>query len=157
MSGTPLRSPVVLLALVACACSATTRGIGTAPISARQPPVTTDVVYGYKDGLALTLDVHRPAHPNGAALISVVSGGLQSSVGLAQIFTQAYPPLNEKGFTVFAVRHSSSPRYPMSAIVADMRCAIRFIRQQVGTYEGLPNSASNDCARRPCDAVRVRQ
>ena len=23
--------------------------------------------------------------------------------------------------------------------------------------EGLPNSASNDCARRPCDAVRGRQ
>jgi hypothetical protein len=63
MSGTPLRSPVVLLALVACACSATTRGIGTVPIPARQPPVTTDVVYGYKDGLTLTLDVHRPAHP----------------------------------------------------------------------------------------------
>ena len=46
--------------------------------------MTTDVAYGHKDGLALTLDVHRPAHPNGAALISVVSGGLQSSVGLAK-------------------------------------------------------------------------
>jgi fermentation-respiration switch protein FrsA (DUF1100 family) len=88
MSGTPLRSPVVLLALVACACSATTRGIGTVPAPARQPSVTTDVVYGHKDGLALTLDVHRPAHPNGAGLISIVSGGWQSSVELAQIFTQ---------------------------------------------------------------------
>ena len=97
MSGTRLRSPVVLLALVAWVCSATARGIATVPAPARQPSVTKDVVYGHKDGLALTLDVHRPAHPNGAALISVVSGGLQSSVGLAQIFTQAYPPLNEKG------------------------------------------------------------
>ena len=75
MSGTRLRSSVALLALVACACSATTRGIGTVPAPARQPSVTTDVVYGHKDGLALTLDVHRPAHPNGAGLISIVSGG----------------------------------------------------------------------------------
>ena len=85
MSGTPLRSPVVLLALVACACSATTRGIGNAPAPARQPPVTTDVVYGHKeDGLALMLDVHRPARPNGAGLIAIVSGGWQSSVALSR-------------------------------------------------------------------------
>ena len=64
--------------------------------------MTTDVVYGHKDGLALTLDVHRSARPNGAGVISIVSGGWQSSVELAQIFTQAYPPLIEKGFKVFA-------------------------------------------------------
>ena len=68
MSGTRLRSPVVLLTLVACACSATARGIATVPAPARQPSVTTDVVYGHKDGLALTLDVHRPAPPPGEAV-----------------------------------------------------------------------------------------
>jgi acetyl esterase/lipase len=35
--------------------------------------VTTDVVYGHKDGLALTFDVYRPAQPNGAGVISIVS------------------------------------------------------------------------------------
>jgi hypothetical protein len=107
MSGTRLRSPVVLVTLVACACSASPAQVDDAQAPARQPSVTTDVVYGHKDGLALTLDVHRPAHPNGAGLISIVSGGWQSSVELARIFTQAYPPLNEKGFTIFAVRHGS--------------------------------------------------
>jgi hypothetical protein len=130
MSGTRLRSPVVLLALVACACSAMARGIGSVPAPARQPSVTTDVVYGHKDGLALTLDVHRSAGPNGAGVISVVSGGWQSSVELAKILSQAYPPFIEKGFTVFAVRHGSWPRYPMSSIVADMRRSVRFIRQR---------------------------
>jgi hypothetical protein len=72
-------------------------GIGDAQARARQPSVTTDVVYGHKDGLALTLDVHRPTRPNGAGLISIVSGGLQSSVEMAQIFSQACPPLIEKG------------------------------------------------------------
>src|SRR5688572_18324052 len=136
MSGTRLRSSVVLLALVACACSATARGVGAAPAPARQPPVTTDVVYGHKDGLALTFDVHRPAQPNGAGVIAIVSGGWQSSVEMSRLIVDGYlsPLLNEKGFTVFAVRHGSSPRYPMSAIVADVRRAVRFIRQRGGDY-----------------------
>jgi len=135
MSSTRLRSSVVLLALVACACSATARGIGAVPAPARQPSVTTDVVYGHKDGLALTFDVNRPAQPNGAGVISIVSGGWQSSVEMARLIAQGlYPPLNDKGFTVFAVRHGSSPRYPMSAIVADTRRAVRFIRQHAREY-----------------------
>jgi hypothetical protein len=124
MSGTRLRSSVVLLALVAGACSATACGIGAAPAPARQPSVTTDVVYGHKDGLALTFDVHCPTQPNGAGVIAIVSGGWKSSVEMGRLIAQNYPPLNEKGFTVFAVRHGSSPRYPMSAIVADMRRAV---------------------------------
>ena len=103
MSSTRLRSPAVLLALIACACSATPRGIGTAPALAPQPSVTTDVVYGHKDGLALTFDVHRPAQPNGAGVIAIVSGGYQSSVEMGRLMAQGYPPLNNKGFTVFAV------------------------------------------------------
>jgi acetyl esterase/lipase len=42
--------------------------------------------------------------------------------------------LNAKGFTVFVVRHGSSPRYPLSAIVSDVRRAVRFIRQHAGEY-----------------------
>src|SRR5213595_3509285 len=113
MSRTRLHSRVVLLALVACVCSASAPVIGEAQTPARQPSVTTDVVYGHKDGLALTFDVHRPAQPNGAGVISIVSGGWQSSVEMSRLIADGYlsPLLNEKGFTVFAVRHGSSPRY----------------------------------------------
>src|SRR5262245_54519505 len=100
MRGTRVGSTVVLLALVAWVCSATAGRIGAIQAPTSQPSVKTDVVYGHKDGLALTLDVHRAARPNGAGIISIVSGGWQSSVEMAQIFSQAYPPMNEKGFTV---------------------------------------------------------
>ena len=49
--------------------------------AAQVKPVTTvdvipDVVYGHKDGLALTFDVFKPkTNPNGAAVIFIVSGG----------------------------------------------------------------------------------
>jgi acetyl esterase/lipase len=103
---------------------------------ARQSAVTRDVVYGHKDGLALTFDVHRPTQPNGAAVIAIVSGGYQSSVEMSHLIVDDYlsPLLNAKGFTVFAVRHGSSPRYPLSAIVADVRQAVRFIRLHAGEH-----------------------
>ena len=103
---------------------------------ARQLSVTTDVVYGHKDGLALTFDVHRPAQSNGAGVIAIVSGGYQSSVEMSRLIVDGYlsPLLNAKGFTVFAVRHGSSPRYPLSAIVSDVRRAVRFIRLHAGEY-----------------------
>jgi acetyl esterase/lipase len=100
----------------------------------RQLSVTMDVVYGHKDGMALTLDVHRPAQPNGAGVISIVSGGWQSSVEMGRLIAQGYGPLVDKGFTVFAVRHGSSPTYAMSAIVADTRRAVRFIHQHAREY-----------------------
>ena len=49
MSSTRLCAPVVLLALVAYVCSACAPVISGAQAPARQPSVTTDVVYGHKD------------------------------------------------------------------------------------------------------------
>ena len=136
---TRMRSVVVLPTFLAYACAPSTPDRAGAAEPARQPSVITDVVYGHKDGLALTLDVYRPARPNGAGIISIVSGGWQSSVEMGRFIAAYYPPLNEKGFTVFAVRHGSSPKYPMSAIVADVRRAVRFVRQHGGNYAVDPN------------------
>ena len=89
---TRLRSWIVLLVFGACICSASARMFGEAQAPARQPAVTTDVVYGYKDdGLALMLDVYRSARPNGAGVIAIASGQWQSSVELAQVFAQTSP------------------------------------------------------------------
>jgi acetyl esterase/lipase len=132
---------IVLLALIACACSAPAPRTATAPAPTRQLSVTRDVVFGTNDGLTLTFDVHRPARPNGAGVIAIVSGGWQSNVEMSRLIVDGYlsPLLNEKGFTVFAVRHGSRPRYPMSAIVSDVRRAVRFIRQHAGEYGVDPN------------------
>jgi acetyl esterase/lipase len=137
---THVRSWVVLLAFGACICSASARVFGDAQAPARQPAATTGVVYGYKDdGLALMLDVYRSARPNGAGVIAIASGQWQSSVELAGVFAQASPPLNEKGFTVFVVRHGSRPTYPLSSVVADMRRSVRFIHQHAKEYGVDPN------------------
>lgn len=134
-----MRTFVIAVTILTCACVASAPGNAGMSEPARLPSVSSDVVYGHKDGLALTLDVYRPAQPNGAAVISIVSGGWQSSVEMSYLIAGYYPPLTDKGFTVFAVRHGSSPRYPMSAIVGDVRRAVRFIRQHARKYAVDPN------------------
>jgi acetyl esterase/lipase len=47
--------------------------------------------------------------------------------------------LNEKGFTVFVVRHGSRGRYPLSSVVADVRRSVRFIHQHAKDYGVDPN------------------
>ena len=86
-----LRSFVALAALLTCACAPSVAGLAGAPEPARQPSVTKNVVYGHKDGLALTFDVYRPAHPNGAGVISIVSGGWQSSVEMGSFIAAPIP------------------------------------------------------------------
>jgi acetyl esterase/lipase len=96
---------------------------------------TEDVIYGRKQGTALTLDVFRPqgdTGANGAAVIVVVSGGFFSShEAISPAFIR---PLVGRGYTVFAVVHGSQPRYTVPEIVGDMNRAVRFIRHQAGTY-----------------------
>jgi acetyl esterase/lipase len=91
--------------------------------------INPDVVYGHKDGLALTFDIFKPkAHANGAAVIFMVSGGWISAWAPPDQTAPRYQEFYDKGFTVIALRHGSSPKYTIPEIVADVRRAIRFIR-----------------------------
>jgi acetyl esterase/lipase len=98
---------------------------------------TEDVIYGRKFGSALTLDVVRPAKPNGFGIIFVVSGGWFSSH--EAINPNSYGPFLERGYTVFAVVHGSQPKFHVTEIVQDMNRAVRFIRHNAAKYEVDPN------------------
>ncbi|MFC1759519.1 alpha/beta hydrolase fold domain-containing protein [Planctomycetota bacterium] len=91
--------------------------------------ITPDVVYGHKDGLALTMDLYRPTNPNGAAVLFMVSGGWYSKWSPPKLSQPLFQPFLTKGYTVFAVRHGSSPKYSIPNAVADVRRAVRFIRK----------------------------
>jgi acetyl esterase/lipase len=121
-----IRSLLCVLMLAICAAAQ------TAPPQTATPPqvdVIPDVVYGHKDGLALTFDVLKPkANANGAAVIFMVSGGWVSSYSPPLQTATRFRDLLDKGFTVIPVRHGSSPRYVIPEIVSDVRRAVRFIR-----------------------------
>jgi acetyl esterase/lipase len=105
-----------------------------------QVEIVPDVVYGHKDGLAMTFDVIKPkANANGAAVIFMVSGGWVSPYNPPQQTAMRFKDLLDKGFTLVAVRHGSSPKYLIPEIVSDVRRAVRFIRHNAKQWGVDPN------------------
>jgi acetyl esterase/lipase len=91
-----------------------------------------DVIYGRKFGLALTMDVFTPAKPNGAAVISIASGGWFSRHDMIQ--PAFYASCLKHGYTVFAVVHGSQPKFTVPEIIEDMHRAVRFVRFHAKDY-----------------------
>ena len=90
--------------------------------------ITPDVVYGHKHGMALTMDVFQPDGGNGVGVLFMVSGGWFSIWAPPEQTMGLFRPLLDKGFTVFAVRHGSSPKYVVPEVVEDVRRSVRFVR-----------------------------
>ena len=119
----PLFASCVLLSIVA-------------EVPAQTPiEIVPDVVYGHKDGLAMTFDVFKPTeNSNGAAVVFMVSGGWRSRWTPPEATRGFFEPFLVKGFTVLSVRHGSSPKYGIPDAVSDVRRAIRFIRLHADDY-----------------------
>lgn len=104
--------------------------------------ITPDVVYGHKVGMALTYDVVKPAKPNGAAVLFMVSGGWVSTWALPDSVVRSDKPdsLNlfekivDRGYTLILVRHGSSPYFKVPDAVADVKLAIRHIRAHAADF-----------------------
>jgi acetyl esterase/lipase len=105
------------------------------PRAAGDVTITPDVVYGHKDGMALTFDVFRPDRANGAAILYMVSGGWVSRWIQPESAIRGFRPLLDRGFTVMAVRHGSSPLYKVPDAEADVRLALRYVRLHADDLE----------------------
>jgi acetyl esterase/lipase len=106
--------------------------------TATQPDVSerTELIYGRKYGLAMTMDVFRPEQPNGLGVIFVVSGGWFSAhEAIDSPFVM--PSVNvmlERGYTVFAVCHGSQPKFQIPEILQDLHRAVRYVRHHAADY-----------------------
>lgn len=100
----------------------------TSTLNAAEPSITPDVVYGHKDGMALTFDVIAPAEPNGAAVLWLQSGGWYSGWIPPEAMQAACQGFLSEGFTMLIVRHGSAPRYAVPDAVADVRRCVRYVR-----------------------------
>lgn len=97
----------------------------------------TEVIYGRKPGVALTLDVIQPKNTNGCAVLFMVSGGWFSSH--EAINPKSYGAFLKRGYTVFAVVHGSQPKYNITEITPDIHRAVRWVRHNASTYGIDPN------------------
>jgi acetyl esterase/lipase len=117
-----------------------TASVFATPAMAADVEILPDLVYGHKDGLAMTLDVLRPTSgANGAAILYMVSGGWVSRWAPPKESAARFQFLVDKGFTVVIVRHGSSPRYHVPDAVSDVRRAVRFVRYNAKQWGVDPN------------------
>ncbi|MDQ6756801.1 MAG: alpha/beta hydrolase, partial [Bacteroidota bacterium] len=94
-----------------------------------------EIIYGRKDGMALTmLHLAPKENANGKAIISVVSGNWVSSYAFSASFANRAKIYIDKGYTVFVVIHGSQPRYAIPDEINDLKRAVRFIRYNAKEY-----------------------
>jgi acetyl esterase/lipase len=105
-----------------------------------------DVVYGHKDGLALSMDILTPEkNPKGIGVVLVSSGGWRSHKSGDPQHEEArrrtehwVQGLLQGGYTLFVARHGSAPRYFVPEMVGDMRRAVRYVRTHADRYKVDP-------------------
>lgn len=146
------------LALVICLiCVAAAYGENA--FDAKAVGIRPDEVYGHKFGLALTFDVYTPGNNNGAAVLFISSGGYASGLlrqcekgpdsrwrflpadaagkwDLPQLLMEQYSfqKLLAAGFTVFDIRHGSTPRFTIDEMFEDCSRAVRHIKFHAKEY-----------------------
>lgn len=131
-------------ALLLLAPLATARARADEPAAPTSVPYTVveDVVYGHKDGLALTLDVLTPAEgAKGLGVVLISSGAWRSGKSDIPGEDDArrkrehwVQGLLRGGYTLFIVRHGSTPRYYVPEMIDDIRRSVRFVRSHAGDY-----------------------
>lgn len=100
---------------------------------------TEDVIYGRKDGMALTMDVFQPEKPNGIGVILLISGGWNSNHDkIDSEWLERIKKLLSLNETVFAVVHSSMPKYKIPDIQKDIARAVRFVRYHSNIWDVDP-------------------
>jgi acetyl esterase/lipase len=100
-----------------------------------QSEVHSDVVYGHVDGMATVYDVARPdASANGAGVIFLISGGFLSTLEQQALIAPVAEPLLAAGFTVFYLRHPSTPRYLAPEIYESVRQGREHILEHAGDF-----------------------
>lgn len=95
----------------------------------------SEIIYGRKDGMALTMLKLTPKQDTkGKAIISVVSGNWVSGMSMLYSFTRRAGIYIRNGYTMFLVMHGSQPRYSIPDEMDDIKRAVRFIRHHATEY-----------------------
>jgi acetyl esterase/lipase len=100
-------------------------------------PVESNEIFGAYSGLALLMDVYKPASPNGYGIVVIPGSGwhapLQYSANLLKQSNELslyVQKLNAAGYTAFVITHRAAPRFHFPDAVDDAQRAVRYVRQK---------------------------
>ena len=98
-----------------------------------------ELIYGRKDGIALTLLHIKPRiKSNNKTIVWVIAGSWFSSYQQAERTIRPSAMFLDKGFTIFLVILGSQPRYAIPDEIEDLKRAIRYIRYNAKKFEINP-------------------
>src|SRR5678815_455816 len=102
-----------------------------------------EIIYGRKDGIALTMLELKPnGKSNGKGIIRVIAGNWFSSYEWASspdVLEVSKTLYTDKGYTVFEVVVGSQPRYAIPDEIKDVKRAVRYIRYNAKQLGVDPN------------------
>jgi acetyl esterase/lipase len=118
--------------------------LGQAPVVVQEAKIEgvtriRDVIYGYKSGMALTMDVLKPTRPNGIGVVYLLSGGWRSDHSMIEKRLRHFKYFTNRGQTVFLIIHGSAPKFWVNEVIQDVHRAVRFIRYHANEYNVDPN------------------
>ena len=112
-------------------------------LDAQNNPRFQEIIYGRKDGIALTMLELKPnGKSNGKAIVRVIAGSWLSSYEWASspdVLEISKTLYTDKGYTVFEVIVGSQPRYAIPDEINDVKRAVRYIRYNNKQFGIDPN------------------
>lgn len=98
------------------------------------PPIqTTDVTFAVVEGVPLTLDAYLPTTPAPHPAVILIHGGAWQS-GDKISHARFGELMVEWGYAAFAINHRLAPEFPFPAAVADVQCALAWVREHAAKY-----------------------
>jgi acetyl esterase/lipase len=99
-----------------------------------------EIIYGRKDGLAMTMHMLVPKEArNGKSIVFLVSGSWYSLEEWIPDYISNSEIFLQRGYTVFLVMPASRPMFTILDGIADVQRAVRFIRYHAIEYKIDPN------------------
>lgn len=133
---------LLVIVLLAVAAFSVLKWVRKSSLEELEGKVLKDVVYNTVDGEALKLDIYFPTDMGEQPLPAViyvhggawVAGSKERGGGLRDL--QA---LVENGFIGVSIDYRLAPNYGFPAQIEDVKCAIRYIRENAENYHVDPN------------------
>jgi acetyl esterase/lipase len=100
------------------------------------PVVERDVIYCSSEGPNLLMDLYYPDSKSTQlpVVVYVHGGGWYSGDKNSEIGQDFIPELIKRGYLVVAINYRLAPRYEFPAQIEDLKCAVRFLRENAETY-----------------------
>src|SRR5436309_14277315 len=101
----------------------------------------SNIIFGTYSGLALLMDVYKPASPNGHGIVVIPGSGWHAPpphnanlLKQSREFSLYMQKLKAAGYTTFVITHRAAPRFHFPDAVEDAQRAVRYVRQNATRY-----------------------